>query len=218
VLEDRPAERLAGGTTRVEGGEVDPTTARVTVAQWVRDARRNGSPAAFSALVGHYERTALAVAYACCGDSHAAGDIVQDAFLRAWRRLGELKDEGKFAAWLCGIVRNAASDARRRSKPALGGDALTTAGATLADPRSQIEGLERAEQIGWALRQLDEASRAAVVLRYYEGLSSAQIAELTDSSPAAVDMRLSRARRRLRELLDEPDPCAAAGSTDRTSS
>ena len=86
------------------------------------------------------------------------------------------------------------------------------------DPRSQIEGLERSDQITWALRQLDEASRAAVVLRYYEGMSSAEIAQLTDSTPTAVDMRLSRARRRMKELLNEPDPCgAAAGSTDQTS-
>ena len=197
----------------VQGG-----TTRLTVAHWVREARRNGSPAAFSALVQHFERTALSVAYACCGDASLAGDIVQDAFLRAWRRIGELKDEGKFAAWLCGIVRNAAADAwrRTRGKDTLGGEAIEIACATLADPRSQLESLERDEQIAWALRQLDEASRTAVVLRYYQGLGSIEIAELTDSTPAAVDMRLSRARRRLKELLSEPDPCAA-GPSDRRS-
>ena len=200
---------------------MDPTTAGTTVAQWVRDARRHGSPAAFSALVQHYERSALAVAYACTGDATLAGDVVQDAFLRAWRRISELKDEQKFAAWLCGIVRNAASDTRRRNwnRNTLGGDALTSAADIVADPRSQIEGLERSEQIAWAMQQLDEASRAAVVLRYYEGMSSAEIAELTDSTPTAVDMRLSRARRRMKELLNEPaDPCGAgAGSTDQAS-
>jgi RNA polymerase sigma factor (sigma-70 family) len=204
----------------VEGGEVDPTETRLTVTQWVREARRNGSPAAFSALVRHFERTALSVAYAACGDASLACDIVQDAFLRAWRRIGELKDEQKFGAWLCGIVRNAAADARRRAhgRNTLGGEALDIAGATLADPRSQLESLERNEQIAWALRQLEEASRAAVVLRYYQGLGSIEIAELTDSTPAAVDMRLSRARRRLKELLSsEPDTCASGScDSDRT--
>jgi RNA polymerase sigma factor (sigma-70 family) len=213
----------------VEGGEVDPAlqggvqggTTRLTVAHWVRDARRHGSSTAFCALVRHYERTALSVAYAACGDANLAGDIVQDAFLRAWRRIAELKDESKFAAWLCGIVRNAASDARRRrgahGKNTLGGEALEIAGASVADPRSQLESLERNEQIAWALRQLDEASRTAVVLRYYQGLGSIEIAELTDSTPAAVDMRLSRARRRLKELLSEPDPCAAGScGSDQT--
>ena len=199
--------------------------AGATVAQWVRDARRPGSPSAFSALVRHYERTALAVAFAACGgDANLAGDIVQESFLRAWRRIAELKHEDKFAAWLCGIVRNAAADARRRtgrSRNMLGGDALSTAGESVADPHSQLEGLERSEQIAWALRQLDDASRTAVVLRYYEGLSSVGIAQLTDSTPTAVDMRLSRARRRLRELLNKPAPApcgaAAAGSANQTS-
>ena len=185
----------------MEGGELDPRADTVNTADWVRSARLSGSPAAFSALVQRYERTALAVAYACLGgDASLAGDVVQEAFLRAWRRLGELKDDTKFAAWLCGIVRNAAVDARRRGKKMLGGDALTLAEPSLADPRSALEGLERNDQIAWALRQLDDASRAAVVLRYYEQMSSAEIAELTDSTPTAVDMRLSRARRRLKEL------------------
>ena len=56
--------------------------------------------------------------------------------------------------------------------------------------------------INWAMRQLDEISRTAVVLRYYENLSSMEIAELIGATPAAVDMRLSRARTRLRDLLD----------------
>jgi RNA polymerase sigma-70 factor (ECF subfamily) len=167
--------------------------------------------------VNRYERTALAVAYACVGgDATLAGDVVQEAFLRAWRRLGELKDDTKFAAWLCGIVRNAAADARRRGKKMLGGDALALAEPNLADPRSGLEGLEgleRNEQIAWVLRQLDDASRTAVVLRYYEQMSSAEIAELTDSTATAVDMCLSRARRRLRELLGEPEVCRA-GSAD----
>src|SRR5947207_8998062 len=57
----------------------------------------------------------------------------------------------------------------------------------------------RADRLGVA--RLDEASRTVVVLRYYENLSSADIAELVGATPAAVDMRLSRARRTLRELL-----------------
>ena len=56
---------------------------------------------------------ALAVAYAATGDSAAAGDITQDAFLRAWTRLPDLVDPAKFPAWLCLITRNLAHDHAR---------------------------------------------------------------------------------------------------------
>jgi RNA polymerase sigma-70 factor (ECF subfamily) len=60
---------------------------------------------------------------------------------------------------------------------------------------------ERHDMIAAALDTLDEVSRSAVVLRYYDGLSSKQIGELLDLAPAAVDMRLTRARRVLRDRL-----------------
>jgi RNA polymerase sigma factor (sigma-70 family) len=190
--------------TRLGGDGLDHS-APATV-ELVRDARRDPHAGAFSALVRRFERTALAVAYACCGDASLAGDVTQEAFLRAWRRLGELKEDEKFGPWLCGIVRNLAADARRRGgrgKIASGVDALA-AGANVADPASYPQRVEQSDLIAWALWQLDETSRAAVVLRYYENLSSIAIAELIGCTPAAVDMRLSRARLTLRGLLSEP--------------
>jgi RNA polymerase sigma factor (sigma-70 family) len=188
-----------------------PTAIVAATADLVRHARgredaRAGAkdPAvAFAALVRRFERTALAVAFACCGDAALAGDITQEAFLRAWRRLADLSDEAKFGPWLCGIVRHLSADARRRGivRHAI---PLDMAGAAdVAEPVSRLDRMEQADMINWALRQLDEISRTAVVLRYYENLSSAQIAELIDATPAAVDMRLSRARRTLRELLKQ---------------
>ena len=192
---------LGGGVLDSAGGAGSATS---TTEDLVRRACR-GDADAFATLIRRFERTALAVAFGCCGDGHLSGDLTQEAFLRAWQRLRELKDEQKFAAWLCGIVRNLAADARRRGggKRTTGGDALAAAGENVADPAANLDAIERRDQIAWALRRLDETSRAAVVLRYYEGLSSPAIAELTDSTPAAVDMRLSRARKTLRELLSD---------------
>src|SRR4051794_33816370 len=89
-------------------------TGGAATAALVRDARHenaNDPAAAFAALVKRFERTALAVAFACTGgDAALAGDITQEAFLRAWRRLGDLSDERKFGPWLCGIIRNLAAD------------------------------------------------------------------------------------------------------------
>ena len=170
--------------------------------QTARSAARGAAEDAFGALVNRFERTALAVAHACCSDSTLAGDVTQDAFLRAWQRLHELEDETKFGAWLCGIVRNLAIDAKRRGPRRTESieDGSSIATAPPADPLQRVE---EADRITNALGQLDEQSRAVVVLRYYENLSSAAIAELLGSTTTAVDMRLSRARKTLRDLLNE---------------
>jgi RNA polymerase sigma factor (sigma-70 family) len=70
-----------------------------------------------------------------------------------------------------------------------------------SDPLGTLDRHETAQRIDRALHCLDEQSRQAVVLRYYENLSSKQIGELLELSAAAVDMRLSRARALLRERL-----------------
>lgn len=167
-----------------------------------------GDADAFSALIGRYERVALSVAYGVLCNADAAGDVVQEAFLRAWQRLAELKEPAHFATWICGIVRNLAIDVKRRDKRLrLAGDSPEPlALAALADPLSHdpLDDIDRREQrelVARALQSLDEVTRPAVVLRYYEGLSSKEIGEALGMSPAAVDMRLSRARQQLKKLL-----------------
>jgi len=168
----------------------------------VKRAQR-GDRAAFGDLVRRYERMALAMAYSIVGNGATAGDITQEAFLRAWQRLQGLTDPDRFLAWVGAIVRNLATDyARRKPKdlsPALDGRRAT-------DPGTVIDQQENRDLINTALSRLDELTRAAVVLRYYEDLSSKEIAELLELSPAAVDMRLSRGRAELRQLLMELNP------------
>ena len=74
----------------------------------------------------------------------------------------------------------------------------------LAKQYARLSELDRAEQrrlVAEALQSLDDATRPVVVLRYYEGLCSKEIGGLLDLTPAAVDMRLSRARQQLRQYL-----------------
>lgn len=162
------------------------------------DRSRRGEGAAFGELIRRCERTALAVAYAQLGDGHRAADAVQEAFLKAWRKLSDLDDSNRFMAWLCGIVRNVAIDHLRGRKMV----ALEKAPQHLwlHDPHAAARN-EMSGEISAALAALDESSRAAVVLRYYENLSSREIGDLLGISAAAVDMRLSRARQELKRLL-----------------
>jgi RNA polymerase sigma factor (sigma-70 family) len=193
------------------------------VGQLVERARRKDA-AAFGQIVRRYERVVLSVAFGVLGDASAAGDVTQETFVRAWQRLGDLKDPASFGPWLCGIARNLAVDARRKRQrePKAGSDAVANAAQApaasapfprlVADgPLEEVGRREQREQIAAALDSLDDVSRQAVVLRYYEDLSSKQIGELLGLAPAAVDMRLMRARRQLRQRLghaesDAPGP------------
>ena len=162
-----------------------------------RARRRDAS--AFAELIQRYERTALAVAYAQVHDAHRAGDAVQESFLRAWQELPRLQEAAKFGGWLLQIVRNAAIDARRRIRPSV--PEFPDLAAKNADPARELEDAELSAKVKEALAALDETTRTAVVMRYYEGLSAKEIGAALEMTPAAVDMRLSRARSQLRDLL-----------------
>lgn len=180
----------------------------------VRQAQR-GDARAFSALIARYERSVLAVAYSASGDSDRAADASQEAFLRAWRKLESLQEPKSFGNWLLGIARNVALDAgrkmRRQPTEALADQDVPTQ----ADPLAGMHQREQSDRITAALQQLDEVSRSAVVLRYYENLSSREIGQLIGLSPAAVDMRLMRARQQLKGFLGDQEP--PASSSDKGS-
>jgi RNA polymerase sigma factor (sigma-70 family) len=196
---------------------LEPTWEEVVRRAQLKDA------AAFARLIERHERAALAVAFGVLGDANAAGDAVQEGFVRAWERLADLKEPARFGPWLCGIVRNLAIDQLRRSRnePRPGSetpavrevrhDARHPGQAYSADPAEAMSRRERHDAVAAALDALDEISRSAVVLRYYDGLSSKQIGDLLDLAPAAVDMRLTRARRVLRDRLGPAELAPGVG-------
>ena len=186
------------------------------VADLVRRAQgRDGRPrdtAAFTALIRRYERPLLSIGYAALGDADRAGDVAQEAFVRAWERLGDLNEPARFGPWLCGIARNLATDVRRRLRLApksetdvagsgAGGGEFNVPDRLGSDPVEELDRKERLRLVTAALDELDEATRTVMVMRYYDDRSSKEIGELLVLSPAAVDMRLSRARQQLRQKL-----------------
>jgi RNA polymerase sigma-70 factor, ECF subfamily len=168
------------------------------VLELVRRAQRR-DPEAFAQLIARFERTALAVALAQVHDGHRAGDAVQEGFLRAWQELPRLQDPVRFGSWLLQIVRNAAIDARRRIRPCVA--EFPDLPAREGGPAQALENAERANHVKAALDGLDDITRTVVMMRYYEGLSAKEIGEALEMSPASIDMRLSRARGQLREIL-----------------
>jgi RNA polymerase sigma-70 factor (ECF subfamily) len=186
-----------------------------SVEQLVRKAQ-DGNQDAFAQLIDRFEKSALSVAFAVLSCGEEAGDAVQEAFIRAWRRLGDLREPGRFGAWLCGIVRNQAIDVQRRNRRIGRAHAHVQAEPSSRAPPDPAEELLRKEAgalVIEALGTLDGISRSVVILRYYQDLTSKQIGALLGLSATAVDMRLSRARRVLRaRLLDEEPSVAFAQS------
>lgn len=138
-------------------------------------------------------------------DEHDAQDVVQDAYLRAWRHYAGFRG-GDVRPWLLTIVRNCCYTWRRRARPGRGtieyvdevhggGDAEERG----ADARA-LEASDR-EELHQALGRLQREYREAIVLREIEGLSYKEIARVTGAPIGTVMSRLARARRRLQEAL-----------------
>ena len=75
-----------------------------------------GDVDAFENLVRKYNRLGGAVAYGILGDFQLAEDVVQESFMKVFRRLDQLRDPDRFRPWFCGIVRKQAIDALRKVK------------------------------------------------------------------------------------------------------
>ena len=167
---------------------------------------RAGRLEAFETLVRRHEGVAYRVALRMLGP-HDAEDATQDAFLRAFHRLGDFRGEGSFRAWLLQIVRNTALNAieARRTEPHEGIGELVEADRSSPGrtPVDHLERRERRERLEAKLRLLPPAHRAVLVLRDIEGLSYEEVATATEAPLGSVKGRLHRARSELIRILRE---------------
>ena len=162
-----------------------------------------GDAAAYAALIRRYERAAIAVVYAVTAHGESVGDVVQEALMKAWKSIGDLREPDRFGPWFVAILRRTALRERRRLRRSRMEPLpeMELEHGQAADPVQGADEQETRSRIHAALDGLDETSRTAVVLRYYEGLPSKEIGQLLGLSPAAIDMRLARARARLSQML-----------------
>lgn len=168
-------------------------------AEWIAQAQK-GDKAAYGQLVQQYRRLVVSVAYRQGLDLAEAEDVAQETFIRAWLALPKYhRLAGSWRAWLCRIAINLAIDFHRRQRPRLELDEALS--DSVDGPPEQAEKQAQAQLVRYALAQLPPASRAALVLCEYEGLSYAEIAAALDIPLGTVMSRLNYARHRLRELL-----------------
>ena len=177
------------------------TTQEISDVELVARSAR-GELVAFEQLVDRHRPVVVRVAARIVG-SDEAEDVSQDAFLRAFHRLHHFRGDAPFRSWLLRITHNAALDhlGRRRPEP-VDPETLETAEQSLSrQPAERLEVRERIERLERKLRGLSPQHRTVLVLRDAEGLSYAEIAEITDTPIGSVKGRLHRARVEFIEML-----------------
>ena len=171
------------------------------------DRARKGDRDAFSFLVVRHQDRIYTAVLRFCGDAEDARDIVQRAFLNAWRRLDAFKGDSAFTTWMYRIAFNESVSFRReggrRKLVALQGRDGEP-GPEPADDRRPSDRLESEEgkgKVQEALNQLDPDERKILILKELEDRSYDEIAEILEIPKGTVRSRLFRAREALREKL-----------------
>ena len=168
-------------------------------------AAGEGDLLSFEELVLRYQTEAWRVAYRFTGDGAEAEDLAQDAFLRILNAAPRYRPTASFRTYFYRVLSRLCLDYRRKKRPILGEPLGTVADDTYPPPeRASLE--ERDRCIQAALVNLPADYRLAVVLRYFEGLSGAEMAAVMGRSVKAVERLLARAKSalepQLRRFLD----------------
>jgi RNA polymerase sigma-70 factor, ECF subfamily len=197
-----PTDRLAAAprALRVTAASPDPRPADAED-DLIRRAQSGDRPA-FAALVDRYWERLYRWLYRLTGDRHAAEDLAQDAFLKAFAHLRTFRAGSHFAAWLFRIAHNAhANSCRGRTArdplpeevPAPGGG-----------PDEQAASREAVQDVARAVEELPADFRAALLLRVEQDMPFARIAEVLGVSEETARWRVFKARRLLLKRLSPP--------------
>ena len=178
----------------------------------------SGDDAAFGTLVGKYQKSVHALVWRKIGDYHYAEEIMQDAFLQAYKKLSTLKNPNQFAGWLYVIANRLCIDwirkqkRMRKQKPAMqsleGTRLEEIEESSYTHHMSEQRATERTEYchelVQKLLEKLPENERAVVTLYYLNEMSTKEIGKFLGVSANTIASRLHRARKRLQvdqELL-----------------
>ena len=206
---DPPRGRMAGQERQIQDLRIDDT-------MLIREAQR-GNCAAFEELVRHYDKPVLRLALNLTGTEQDAQDIYQDAFLKAYKNIGNFRFECSFYTWIYRIVTNLCLDHLRRrnvrkedapvAKDADGGeydllDQVPDARAG-ANPERDLMRRQLGARIAGALEKLTPRERMVFELKHYHGLKLRTVGEILHTTEETAKNTLFRATQKLRGALGD---------------
>ncbi len=214
------ATRAMGGANSGDAGRdgaaaaAERLLARQNEMDLIREAQ-SGSRTAFDALVRQYEHQVLRLALHLTGSEHDAEDIYQEAFLKAYRYIGNFRFECSFYTWIYRIVTNLCLDQLRRRKTRRedhamvvdrSGDEVDLLAAvsdnrSFSNPARELDRKVLAEKIQSALEKLTPRERMVFELKHYQGLRLRTIGEMLNTTEETAKNTLFRATKKLRVQL-----------------
>jgi RNA polymerase sigma-70 factor, ECF subfamily len=173
-----------------------------------------GERDAYRILVERHSHNVFRLAYRMTGNQHDAEEVVQEAFLRAYQKLGQFAARANFGTWVYRIAANYAIDRMRQRKkeearrvePTAGEDGMENNPVNQVQdvaptPERLTQSLELRKQMEIALAALSESERTAFVMRHWEGCGIEEIAEVLKSNSGAAKNTVFRAVQKLRQAL-----------------
>ena len=164
-----------------------------------------GEVDAFEILVRRHEKAIFNVVYRMLGDYDEAAEVSQEAFLSAYRSIGQFRGDANFSTWLYRIAINRASTRRRslskwrqRTVPL---DTTEPVNATELDPADRVEQKEIQELVQKALNGLEPSDAMIIVLKDLQDVPYEEVARVLEVPVGTVKSRLHRARQALRSRL-----------------
>jgi RNA polymerase sigma-70 factor (ECF subfamily) len=163
---------------------------------------RAGSEAAFGELVDHHKNFVFGVILRTIRDPGRAEDLAQEVFLRVYRGLPHFRGDSRLTTWIYRIIRNVCVEEAERRRPPVSLEEI----ALDRQPRlvdRQFGDIELRDRLDKAIAQLPDRARLLVSAHYFGGRRYEQLAEDLQMPMGTVKTELHRAKRRLRELLQE---------------
>ena len=170
-----------------------------------------GDADAFRVLVERHSRPMFRLAFRMTGNEQDAEDIVQDTFLRAYRRIGKFDERASFGTWLYRITVNCSLDlvrARKRRSEQSGpanpemDDLIQSLPSTGATPDRMAMSGQARQRIAEAMEELSASERTAFVLRHFEGMCIDEVSRVLGCRPGAARHCVFRAVQKLRRALE----------------
>lgn len=203
--------RQASASFLVIGSNTEEVEAADHDAELLRRCSRSDE-GALTELVARYQQRLFGLAYRVCGDSALAEEAVVEAFYKIWRKAGQWRGDTSPEAWIYRIAARTVMDLRRgrarwwrRAELAK----ETDLPKSVPDPAVNMIGDEdhraNTERLEQAIRTLKEDDRMLVHLFYFEERGLKEIETILEVPHAALKMRLARARKKLRRVLEEKE-------------